>query len=164
MTLEAIFLNVYMKGSTKLGYLEKYLISDLPNNLSGSSILFKKTDLDLLHKIDNLKTQDKNADKLLKDFNNIGKDLIKSVTFNSDSKWVNYCSIITLKTYVFYSQQVIFDIVNLKNGVSADLFKLDDYPENLKTIKQMQSIIKDKNSFLNYHQETLKMYGDTYKK
>jgi len=163
MTLEAIFLNVYMKGTTKLGYLEKYLIADLPNNLSGSSILFKKTDLELLHKMDNLKTQDKNAEKLLKEFNNIGMDLIKNVTFNSDSKWVNYCSIITLKTYIYYSQQVIFDIVHLKNRVSADLFKLENYPENLKTINQIQKIINDNNGSLSYHLETLKMYGDYYK-
>lgn len=164
MTLEAIFLSVYMKSYPKLGYLEKYLIADLSNNLSGSAVLFKKTDLELLHKIDNLKSENKSADKLLKEFNNIGKDLVTSVTFNSDSKWVNYCSIITLKTYIFYSQQVIYDIVHLKNGISEELFKLDEYPDNLKTINQIQKIIQDNNSFLSYHQETLKMYGDYYKK
>ncbi len=164
MTLEAIFLNVYMKSYPKLGYLEKYLIADLSNNLSGSSVLFNKTDLELLHRIDNLKSEKKSADRLLMEFNTIGKELVTSVTFNSDSKWVNYCSIITLKTYVFYSMQVIFDIVHLKNGVSADLFKLDDYPDNLKTINQIQKIINDNNSFLSYYQETLKMYGDYYKK
>lgn len=164
MTLEAIFLSVYMKSHSKLGYLEKYLIADLANNLSGSAVLFKKTDLELLHKIDNLKSEDKSADKLLKEFNIIGKDLLKKETFNSESKWVNYCSVITLKTYVFYSQQVIFDIVHLKKGVSEESFKLDNYPENMETIKQIQNVINDNSSFLTYHQETLKMYGDYYKK
>lgn len=163
MILEAIFLNVYMKGTVKFGYLERYLVADLPHNLSGSSILFRKTDLELLHKTDNLKTQDKSAEKLLKEFDNIGKDLIKNIAFNSESMWVNYCSLITLKTYVFYSQQVIFDIVHIKNGVTADLFKLDDYKDNLKTLNQIQKIIKDNSRFLSYHQETLTKFEDYYK-
>ena len=64
MTLEAIFLHVYMKSHPNLGYFEKYLMADLQNNLYGSATLFKKTDLKLLHQIDKLKSEDKNAEKL----------------------------------------------------------------------------------------------------
>lgn len=163
MILEAIFLEVYMKNSDELGHLERLLIADLPDNLRSSSMLFMKADIDLLHKIDDLKTQSKSADKLLKEFNAIGKDLIKSVTFNSDSKWVNYCSLVKLKTYVYYSQQVIFDIVHLKDRVSADKFKLEKYKDNLITINQLIKIINDNNSYLNYHQETLDIFSDYYR-
>ncbi len=163
LTLEALFLYVYMKDYPNLGYLEMLLITDLTNNLRSSIILFKKTDLTLLHKIDNLKSENKSTKKLLKEFNNIGRYLIKNIVLDSENEWDNYCSIITLKTYVFYSQQVIFDIVNLKNNVSTDLFKLDDYPNNLKTINKIQKIINANNSLLNYHEETLEMYGDYYK-
>ena len=163
MTLEAIFLYVYMKNHPSLGYFEKYLMADLQNNLYGSATLFKKTDLELLHQIDKLKSEDKNADKLLKEFSKIGKNLIKNTSFDSDSKWTNYCSLITLKTYVYYSQQVIFDIVHLKSGVSDESFNIEDYTENYGVVKEIQKIISDNNSLLTYHNETMKMYGDFYK-
>lgn len=164
MTLEAIFLDVYMKNHPNLGYFEKYLIADLQNNLYGSATLFKKTDLELLHQIDKLKSKDKNADKLLKEFSNIGKDLINNASFDSDSKWTNYCSLIALKTYVYYSQQVIFDIVHLKSEVSEESFSIEDYSDNYGVVKELQKIIRDNNSLLTYHNETMKMYGDYYKK
>ena len=163
MTLEALFLNVYMKDSHQLGFLEKFLIADLKNGMDGSVILFCKTDLDLLHSMDKIRSEGKNESILLNKFNNMGKDLMKTTTFDSDSKWVNYCSIIKLKTYVFYSQQVIFDIVHLKSGVSQTSFKLENYPENMETIKQVQQVIEAHKDYLNYHQETLKMLGDRYK-
>ena len=163
MSLEAMFLNVYMKDSHQLGFMEKYLIADLKNGMDGSAILFCKTDLNLLHSMDNIRSGEKSESTLLKEFRSMGKDLLKTASFNSDSKWVNYCSIIKLKTYVFYSQQVIFDIVNLKSGVSQTSFKAENYPENMETIKQVQKVIGDHKECLNYHQETLKMLGDSYK-
>lgn len=164
MTIEAIFLNTYMKNHPNIGYFEKYLMADLQNNLYGSATLFKKTDLELLHQIDNLKFEDKNVDKLLKEFGNIGKNLIKNTSFDSESKWVNYCSLITLRTYVYYSQQVIFDIVHLKSGVSMETYNIEDYEENYDVVKKIQKITRDNNSLLTYHNETMKMYGDFYKK
>ena len=163
MTLEALFLNVYMKDSHQLGFLEKYLIADLKNGMDGSAILFCKTDLELLHSMDNIRSEGKSESDLLKKFNNMGKDIMNIASFNSDSKWTNYCSIIKLKTYVYYSRQVIFDIVHLKSGVTQTSFKLDNYPENLETIKKVQKTIEDHIECLNYHQETLKMLGDSYK-
>ncbi|MDD4971284.1 MAG: hypothetical protein PHT07_17785 [Paludibacter sp.] len=164
ISLEAMFLNTYMKDSPQLGVLEKYLIADLPNGMDGSVILFYTTDLQLLHTMDNIRSEGKSESKLLKKFSSMGKDLLQTVTFKSDSKWENYCSIIKLKTYVYYSQQVIFDIVHLKSGVTQAAFKLENYPDNLETIKQVQKVIRDHNDDLNYHQETLDILGDTYKK
>ena len=162
MTVESIFINVYLKNHPTLGRLEKYLISDLPNGLYGSAMIFKETDLGLLHQMDELKSKNGSSDNLLKEFNKIGTDLISSVTFNADN-WTNYRSLISLKTYLFYGSQVIFDIVHLKNGISADLFKLENYPDNLKTINQIQQIFKDNSRFLSYHQDVLKAFGDYYK-
>jgi len=163
IALEALFLNVYMKDSHHLGFLEKYLIADLKNGMYGSAFLFCKTDLSFLHTMDNIRSEGKSESTLLKKFSSMGKDLIKTTTFNSDSKWVNYCSIIKLKTYVYYSRQVIFDIVYLKSGVSQTTFNLDNYPENIETLKQVQKVIEEHKNCMNYHEETLKMLGDTYK-
>jgi|SRR5690554_3599962 len=163
MTIEAIFLKVYMKSQPNLGYFEKYLMADLSNNLYGTATLFKKTDLRLLHQIDKLKSEDKDADKLLKEFRQIGRNLIKNTTFDSGSKWTNYCSLITLKTYVYYSQQVIFDIMHLKDGISEKSFNIEDYSENYEVIREIQKIIGENNSFLSYHDETMELYADFYK-
>jgi len=164
MTLEAIFLYTYIKDKMNLGYVEKYLIADLQNNMNGSAMLFKKTDLELLHTIDNLKSVEKSDEKLLNEFDKIGKDLIKTTSFNNKSGWENYCSIVTLRTYVFYSQQVIFDIVHLKNGVNEDSFNIEDYPKNMKTINDVRKKIADNNDYFRYHGETMKLYGDYYNK
>ena len=164
LTLEAMFLDTYMKNKTTLGYVEKYIIADLPQNLNGSTTLFRQTDLNLLHKIDALKSTNKSAIALLKEFNEIGKDLINTIKLDNKSKWVNYCSIITLRTYVYYSKQVIFDILFSKNGIDQDSFKLDDYPENLATINNIQKIIDEHKEMLSYHQETINLFADSYKK
>ena len=164
LAIEAMFLDTYMKNSKTLGYVEKYLIADLPQNLNGSSTLFRQTDLNLLHKIDALKSTDKSAIALLKEFNEIGKDLINTIKLDNESKWVNYCSIITLRTYTYYSKQVIFDILYSKNGIDQASFKLDDYPENLATIHNIQKIIDTYKDILAYHQETIKLFADSYKK
>jgi hypothetical protein len=164
MTLEAIFLHNYVQDRKTLGYVERYLIADLKNNMNGSATLFRKIDLELLHKIDNLKKVDQRAEKLLKKYDKIGKELIKTTSFKDKSEWENYCSIITLKTYVFYSQQVIFDIVHLKNGVSMASFNLEDYPDCLQTINDVKKIIAENNDYFRYHYETMKMFADYYKK
>ncbi len=164
MYLEALFLSTYMKDKPDLGYFEKYLISDLEHNLNGSATLFNRTDLELLHKIDNLKNLDKTEDKILKEFNDIGKNLIKDTIFNDKSEWINYCSVVTLRTYVFYSKQVIFDIVHAKNGVNMESFKLEDYNDNLTTINEIQKIINNHKELFNYHKETVKLFSNYYKK
>jgi len=164
LMLEAMFLDTYMKNNTTLGYVEKYFIADLPQNLNGSTTLFRQTNLNLLHEIDALKSKDKSASALLKEFNEIGKDLINTIKLDNKSRWVNYCSIITLRTYVYYSKQVIFDILFSKNDINQDTFKLDDYPENLATINNIQKIIDEHKDMLAYHQETMKLFADSYKK
>lgn len=162
LMLEAIFLYVYMKDSPKLGYVEKYLISDLQQGMNGSATLFLKTDLELLHTINNLSSEERSSKILLKEYKKIGDDLLKNISFESDNKWTNYCSIITLKTYIFYSKQVIFDIVHLKDGISQDMFDIKNYSDNFDTITKIQNVIKSNSSFLKFHNETMKMYSDSY--
>lgn len=152
-----------MNTSEKLGQLEKYLMADLANNLHGSCFLFRETDLGLLHKMDALKGQNSTGDVLLKEFSAMGRELMNTTKLNSDSKWLNYRAIISLKTYVFYSQQVIFDIVDSKNGVTQDKFSLAKYRENYKTIKEVQRIIADNILLFDYHQETVKSFSDSYR-
>jgi len=165
LTLEALFLKVYMNDSpNKLGYFEKLLIGDLSYNLNSVSTLFEETDLGLLHKIDMIKSEKLNSTKSLQKFIDIGTELLKNTDFKSDSKWKNYCSVVTLKTYVYYSRQVVFDVVHIKDGVTENSFKLENYPEILATIKKLQDIIKANSGFLSYYSETLKLYSDFYNK
>jgi len=91
ITLEALFLNTYFKDKNSLGYLEKYLIADLQNDMNSSATLFYKTDLTLLHKLDNLKSKDEGSKKILKEFENIGNDLLKNSSFKDKSDWDKYC-------------------------------------------------------------------------
>lgn len=162
LTLEAIFLFVYMKNFKGLGYLEKYLMADLQNNMAGSVTLFKKTDLDLLHRMDNLKSLDKSSEKLLKEFDKIGKELIKTTTFDSESDWGNYCNIVTLKTYIYYSEQVIFDIVYAKDNINLESFSIENYPKNMETINEIKEIIGANSDYLKYHNETMQLYSNYY--
>jgi hypothetical protein len=163
MTVEALFLKTYIKDKSKLGYVEKYLLSDLDNGLVGSATLFSKTDLDLLHQMDNLSGSQKQIEKLLDELNTLGKDLIKKTSFANDDSWKNYCTIVTLNTYVLYSPQVIYDIVNIKKPIGLESFKLDNYPDNLKTINDVKKIITDNNKFFNFHDEIMQKFSDYYK-
>ncbi len=163
MTLESIFLNDYCKNKGNLGYVEKYLMSDLKNGLAGSATLFKKTDIDLLHKMDRLKKKESSSSQLLNELQEIGNELVKNTSFENKSAWENYCSVVTLRTYVFYSQQVIFDIVHMKNNVSLESFKLENYPDNLNVINEIRKIVNERNEYFKFHNETLKKFSEYYK-
>jgi hypothetical protein len=154
LTLEAIFLSTYCRNAENKGPIENYLINDLKNGLAGSAILFKKTNLGLLHKMDKLKNRDATSAQLLNEFKEIGNGLIKEISFENKSEWENYCSIVTLRTYVFYSQQVIFDIVHLKDNVSLERFRFDDYSDNLIVIDEIRKILAQYTEYFKYQNET----------
>jgi hypothetical protein len=162
IAMECMFLGSYAKGSKQLGPVEKLLIADLQHGLETSSILFYKTDLTLLHRMDDLKSTDKSGKELLHEFDKIGKELIDNIKFDGN-EWQNYCSAVTLRTYIYYSRQVIYDIVHAKNGVDLSSFDLNSYKDNQKTITKLQNIIGQHNACLDYQTNVFKKYGDAYR-
>jgi hypothetical protein len=163
ITLEALFLNTYFKDKNSFGYLEKYLSADLLNDMNSSSTLFYKTDLTLLHKLDNLKSKDDGSKKLLKEFEKIGNELLKNTSFKDKSDWDKYCLLVSLRTYVFYSKQIVFDIVHVKDNISMESFNFENYPAILKTLNDMKIIVNENDMYFNYQAETIKLFGDYYK-
>jgi hypothetical protein len=153
----------YFKDKNSFGYLEKYLSADLLNDMNSSSTLFYKTDLTLLHKLDNLKSKDDGSKKLLKEFEKIGNELLKNTSFKDKSDWDKYCLLVSLRTYVFYSKQIVFDIVHVKDNISMESFNFENYPAILKTLNDMKIIVNENDMYFNYQAETIKLFGDYYK-
>jgi len=163
ITLEALFLQTYFKDKNSFGYLEKYLIVDLQNDMNSSATLFYKTDLTLLHELDNLKSKDEGSKKLLKEFEKIGNELLKNTSFKNKSDWDKYCLLVSLRTYVFYSKQIVFDIVHAKDNISMESFNLENYQANLKTLDELKIFLKENDIYFNYQEETIKLFGNYYK-
>ena len=162
LKLESIFLAYNMVGHKKLGYLEKYLMSDVNNNLSSVIKLLKKTDIELLNRMDELKNKDKSAEELLKEFRDIGDEIMTKHDFSSDDDWKNFCDLVTLKTYVYYSSQVIYDIVHKKAKVKPEEYRLKNYEENLKVITKVRNIVKKKRSYFSYYKKKMRKIEKYY--
>jgi len=69
-----------------------------------------------------------------------------------------------LRTYVYYSRQVIFDIVCAKDGVSRDSFDYERYSDNLSMIDKIQQMIELNKNFYGIRDKIMNAYGDSYKK
>lgn len=164
ITIEALFLKTYISDNSNLGPLEKYLIIDFNNGLQSSPSLFLKTDIMLLHLMDDLKSKKGTSKSLLKEFKKIGSTLIKNSTFENKSDWDNYCTLVSLRTYVYFSRQVIFDIVCAKDGVNGESFDYKLYSDNNITIEKIQQMIELNKKYYNMHENVMSSYGDKYKK
>jgi hypothetical protein len=165
LILEALFLKTYAQGKANLSPLEKYLIKDIDKNMSGSAMIFCETDLVLLHKVDAIKDQNISFKQGLKDFVNIGKDLLETVKF-SDKKFPNYCSLITYKTYIYYSRQVLHNLVYKLDhkSVTHDNINFSDYPDLDKVITKLEKIYDENKQYINYRDETISMLENYYKR
>ncbi len=159
LMVEAMFIKHYLSDNSDLPPVENYLVYDIDNNMTGSSILFYKTDLTLLHRMDDLRNE-KNIKKALKGFNLIGEDLNQSVKFEG-SKWENYISLVSLNTYVYFSSQILHDI-NYKLGNDSIEFDLDKYPETKEIIKKIKRTANDNIDYFNYYDETMKKFENAY--
>lgn len=164
ITMEAMFLKAYASNNNKLGPFEQFIMDDLDNGLPSSSALFLKTDIGLLHKMDALKVKGGTSKALLGEFKNMGEALIQAFKLDNKREWEKYCAIITLRTYVYYSRQVIFDIVCAKDGIAKDAFDFDRYTDNRSTINELIKIIELNKEQYGVQDKVLKAYGDWYRK
>jgi len=116
LVIEAMFLNDFIKPNHELSPFEKYLCSDLKNNMISASTLFEDADINLVHQIDALDVSDKEATVLISELTEIGSNLLKEYKINPDnSDWAKYCNYTTLSTFVKYYRQALYDIVNSKS-------------------------------------------------
>lgn len=159
LTLEALFIKIYVGKRDNLSPIEMYLLRDIDNDLLGSATLFQKVDLELLHYIDAIK--DKNITFLQgkKEYIEIGEKLLQTTNF-SDNAWDNYCDVITLKTFTFYSRQVLHDLLfKLANkSLSDSQLDLNDYPDVLQIVTKIQDVLKTNNQYFEYYDETMNMF------
>ncbi|MDP4186279.1 MAG: hypothetical protein Q8862_14130, partial [Bacteroidota bacterium] len=148
LVVEAMFLKSYFGDSSSLSPLEKYIINDLNYNMNGAVFLLYNTDLNLLHSMSNLAHSNKNLEETLEEFKVMGNVLIENKKFEADkADWDKYCDLVSLRTYVYFSSQVVFDILKMKGkkNITPSTFKLRDYKDVYQIVNAIKPII-DRNS------------------
>jgi hypothetical protein len=165
LTLEALFIKTYIGKRENLSPIEMYLLADIDNNLLGSATLFQKVDLGLLHRIDAIKDQNISFAQGKKKYIEIGEKLLQSTKF-SDNAWENYCNVITLKTFTYYSRQVLHDLLSKLANQSLTDSQLDmnNYPDVLQIMTKIQDVLKTNNQYFGYYDDTMSMFDKYIKK
>jgi len=149
---ESRFIKAYVGKATNLSPVESYILTD--DNLLGSAILFEMVDLDLLHQMDDIKSKPISFAQGQKEFVEIGERLMQTIVFSKgEDGWNNYCRVIKLKTYIFYSKQVLHDLLSTLSNQSYSDSELDmkAYPKIFDVIKKLQSMLDANYKYLSYH-------------
>jgi hypothetical protein len=126
--------------------------------------LFEKTDLNLLHKIDAICTKKISFEQGKKEFIEIGEEICKSVEFK-DNKWNNYCNVVTLRTFTYYSRQVLHDLLYKLSNVELSDKQLDlkNYPDVEAIVKKIQEISRKHNDCFAFHEDTMTKFENYIK-
>lgn len=158
LTMEALFLNNYVNETKNLSLIERFFIADFKNQLDNTYKLFNEVDINILHQIDNIKNKNITFDEAISEYQNIGNKLLNDFIIKEDI-WENYCKLISIYTYVFYSKQVIHDIsYNFsKIELTNENFNIENYPETNDIIKKMRIILNDNNDIFIHKNNTLKI-------
>lgn len=159
--IELLFFRIYTTKSDNRTQLEKYMSHESNQNLEGPTLLFLNVDLNLLHEIDAIKNKEISFEEGQKEYIKIGENLIKETKFTQDN-WANYCAVTKLKTYTFFSRQVIHDLLYKLKGesVTDSQLNLKQYPEIADVIQRVQKIISENNKYFAYSGETLSMFDN----
>jgi hypothetical protein len=159
---ESQFIKTYVGKRKNLSPIEGYLLAD--ENLLGTAILFQEVDLELLHSMDDIKAKKVSFEEGENEFVEIGKRLQSSVSFSSDKDdWDNYTKAIKLKTYIYYSKQVLHDLLfNLANkSFSDEQLDVKTYPKFYKIVSEVQKSLEPNSHYLTYHDDLMKSYERT---
>ncbi len=164
LALAGMFLKNYYQESPVSSPFEKYVINDLNDHMQGMTMLFFRTDLNLLHKMNNLVNSEQTLDEALREFNAIGRSLIEYKKLDSSqNEWTNYCNLISLRTYVFYSKQILFDIAKTKGEeVDPATFQLEDYSMNNQTIQDIRSVVKENERYFKVGERIIDQYNNSF--
>ena len=163
LSLEALYVNLYLKDKFELGPFENYLLQDLNNGMTGSVLLYYKTDLTLLHKLDDIRSHNKSINKAINEFITIGQKLLDDKFDNNP--WNNYCKFIALRTYVFYSKQVLYDI-NCKIGdktCNPNIFESKIFPQAVEMVNKIKQYANENDSKVDFQKSYIDKLEKYYK-
>jgi hypothetical protein len=141
LTLEALYFKYYTPEGAVQSAFEKYLASDIDNGLAGTATLFEQVDISVLHQMDNIRYEETDFDNAITHFVEIGKQLETKITYG-DNAWKNYCQTVTLRTYVFFSKQVLHDLLFTLKKVNYSNEELDvkKYPTFYNQVEKISKV------------------------
>ena len=162
LTIEGIFFNTYTSKTDRVSKLENFFLDDARSGYWSVTAIFEKVDLHLLHKIDDVEKNTKSKDEAIQRFINIGRELLDRIEFN-DNNWNNYCNLVSLRTFSYYSRQVIFDILFATEGteIADNELQLSNFPEVDSIVNESLDIInKHKNLFSDFRSNIISSFDE----
>ena len=165
LTIEGIFFNSYLRKTDRVSKLESFFLDDARSGFWSVTAVFEKVDLELLHQIDDVEKNTKSKDEAIQKFINIGRELLDRIEFN-DNDWNNYCNLISLRTFSYYSRQVIFDIQFATEGtkIGDKELKLSNFPEVDLIVNETLNIINmHKNSLSDFRNKIINSFDEEIK-
>ncbi|WP_303917612.1 hypothetical protein [Draconibacterium sediminis] len=165
LVVETMFINDYLKSNNELSPFEKYLCSDLKNNMASVSTLFENADINLVHQMDALDNSDQNLDKTIDELVNIGKNLlIEYDPNNSDNNWAKYCNFTTLNTFNKYFKQALYDIVNSKSKkpIQPNEFNVEDFPKVVEVVESIKTHLETNIEILQFKNKIVENFENYY--
>ncbi|SHJ56424.1 hypothetical protein SAMN04488028_101518 [Reichenbachiella agariperforans] len=162
ISLEGIFFKSYRTESDTMSSIERFFMNDARNRFWGVTAVFEKVDLRLLHRIDNIEKELKTSDEAIQRFEEIGIEVLNEIEFD-DNDWMNYCDLVTLRTYTYFSRQVLHDILfTLEGGgLTDEELKLSRYSTINRLITKMLEVQTQHHNFVNeFRGELIENYNN----
>ncbi len=162
ITIEGIYFNSYRTKSDNISRLENFFLAEINSGFWSVIAIFDRVDLQLLHQIDDVEKNTETKEEAIQNFINIGRELLDRVEFN-DNNWNNYCNLVSLRTFSFYSRQVVFDILFVTEGkeLTDDELKLSDFPEIDSTVSEALALIdKYESFFIDFRRQVINSYNE----
>ncbi|KAB2881244.1 hypothetical protein F9K33_01870 [bacterium] len=163
-TVQAVFIRDYLKNY-EISPFEVYLKDNLQFGMTGVSLFFNSTDLDLLHEMDRFKDSPADLKGSMKAFTDMGKSITDTTTFSEERPdWENYINLIRLLTYCYYGPQVAYDIANKKDPKVDSIpdFSFDNYPGVHATILAAQDKFYDNIKYLQFNDRVDSNYNNYF--
>ncbi|NOU61982.1 hypothetical protein [Marinifilum caeruleilacunae] len=165
LLVETMFINDYLKPNNELSPFEKYLCSDLKNNMASVSTLFENADINLVHQMDALDNSDQDLNKTISELVKIGKNLLIEYDINnSDTNWTKYCNFTTLNTFNKYYKQALYDIVNSKSKktIQPNDFNIEDFPQVLEVVESIKTHLETHIKILQFKKKLVEKFENYY--
>jgi len=162
LTIEGIYFNTYRTESDEITPLERFFVGDAESGFWSLTAVFERADIQLLHQIDEVEKNVKSKDKAIQNYISIGREILDKIEF-SDNNWNNYCNLVSLRTFSYYSKQVLFDILfaTERKELTADELELSNFPKVDSIVSESLSLIDQyKDFFSNYRTGIINSFNE----